>query len=87
MTPGKELLGFFLFSLDQGLYASVRKVPDPSSDAEPVRLSSRAGTEIHTLDKTVDDHPCTKIFHTLFTVEDAETFLRPDFFLVLTSDS
>ena len=86
MAPGKELLDLFFLSLDQGLHVAIRKVPDPSSDAEPFRLFSRAGAKIHALNKTMDDHLCTKIFHAFFTAEDAETFLRPDFFLLLTSD-
>jgi hypothetical protein len=35
----------------------------------------------------VDDHLCTKMFHSLFTAEDAETFLRPGSFLLLASYS
>ena len=87
MAPGKELLDFFLLSLYQGLHVAVGKVPDPSSHTEPFRFFSRAGAEIHTLDKTVDNHLCTEILHTIFTAKDAETFLRPDFFLLLASGS
>jgi hypothetical protein len=65
VAPADDLLDLLLLPFEHGLNRPVGSVHDPSADTNPVGLILRALAKPDTLDKSVNDHPCAKILHTV----------------------